>query len=102
MILEILLAIFQAVGVAGFYLFRLVMMGIIVELCGKQFWLAFCEAKDVTRAIKIAARISIRNAASADFSFHYRIVMNIHYPILRLFARLVLCFFVGCAVRILF
>ncbi|EHC72124.1 putative inner membrane protein, partial [Salmonella enterica subsp. enterica serovar Minnesota str. A4-603] len=22
------------------------------KLCGKQFWLAFCEAKDVTRAIK--------------------------------------------------
>ncbi|EBQ2848599.1 hypothetical protein A7D67_24335, partial [Salmonella enterica] len=43
--------IFQAVGVAGF-LFRLVMMGIMSKLCGKQFWLAFCEAKDVTRAIK--------------------------------------------------
>lgn len=27
-------------------------MGIISKLCGKQFWLAFCEAKDVTRAIK--------------------------------------------------
>ncbi|EEJ3765386.1 hypothetical protein A7N49_004173, partial [Salmonella enterica subsp. enterica serovar Sandiego] len=36
--------IFQAVGVAGF-LFRLVMMGIMSKLCGKQFWLAFCEAK---------------------------------------------------------
>ncbi|EHD05122.1 hypothetical protein LTSEWAN_1380 [Salmonella enterica subsp. enterica serovar Wandsworth str. A4-580] len=45
------------------------------KLCGKQFWLAFCEAKDVTRAIKngaiieapadtlkMAARILIRNA----------------------------------------
>lgn len=28
------------------------MMGIMIKLCGKQFWLAFCEAKDVTRAIK--------------------------------------------------
>lgn len=28
------------------------MMGIMSKLCGKQFWLAFCEAKDVTRAIK--------------------------------------------------
>lgn len=27
-------------------------MGIMSKLCGKQFWLAFCEAKDVTRAIK--------------------------------------------------
>ncbi|HAU3147091.1 TPA: hypothetical protein JDD71_003629 [Salmonella enterica subsp. salamae] len=27
-------------------------MGIIIKLCGEQFWLAFCEAKDVTRAIK--------------------------------------------------
>ncbi|EHC92871.1 hypothetical protein LTSERUB_1258, partial [Salmonella enterica subsp. enterica serovar Rubislaw str. A4-653] len=31
------------------------------KLCGKQFWLAFCEAKDVTRAIN-PARILIRNA----------------------------------------
>ncbi|EHC67897.1 hypothetical protein LTSEJOH_1279, partial [Salmonella enterica subsp. enterica serovar Johannesburg str. S5-703] len=30
----------------------MVMMGIMIKLCGKQFWLAFCEAKDVTRAIK--------------------------------------------------
>ncbi|EEJ2302748.1 hypothetical protein YI53_000753 [Salmonella enterica subsp. enterica] len=30
----------------------MVMMGIMSKLCGKQFWLAFCEAKDVTRAIK--------------------------------------------------
>lgn len=28
------------------------MMGIMSKLCGKQFWLAFCEAKDATRAIK--------------------------------------------------
>lgn len=28
------------------------MMGIMSKLCGEQFWLAFCEAKDVTRAIK--------------------------------------------------
>ncbi|MEY5827247.1 hypothetical protein WJD28_19520, partial [Salmonella enterica subsp. enterica serovar Corvallis] len=25
----------------------MVMMGIMSKLCGKQFWLAFCEAKDV-------------------------------------------------------
>ncbi len=74
MILEILF-IFQAVGVCRFYS-GLVMMG-IMELCGKQFWLAaFCEAKDVTRAIKMAARILIEMPASADFSFHYRIVMG--------------------------
>lgn len=28
------------------------MMGIMSKLCGEKFWLAFCEAKDVTRAIK--------------------------------------------------
>ncbi|EHJ83595.1 hypothetical protein LTSEBAI_1365 [Salmonella enterica subsp. enterica serovar Baildon str. R6-199] len=31
-------------------------MGIMSKLCGKQFWLAFCEAKDVTRAIKNEAK----------------------------------------------
>ncbi|HII1670374.1 TPA: hypothetical protein ACYZE8_000737 [Salmonella enterica] len=30
----------------------MVIMGIMIKLCGEQFWLAFCEAKDVARAIK--------------------------------------------------
>ncbi|EHC52813.1 hypothetical protein LTSEGIV_1153 [Salmonella enterica subsp. enterica serovar Give str. S5-487] len=34
-------------------------MGIMSKLCGKQFWLAFCEAKDVTRAIKNGVKTSL-------------------------------------------
>lgn len=37
-------------------------MGIIIKLCGEQFWLAFCEAKDVTRAIKNGGEDFNKNA----------------------------------------
>ncbi len=46
-------------------------MGIMIKLCGEQFWLAFCEAKDVARAIKNGGEdFNKKMPASAAFSFY--------------------------------